>query len=459
MQIFHLQAFGSDELVCPTDKQAASLDSWRDKAISSVVSGQYSLVKNKVKECFTDKVPSCLNELIYHLDLKKTGRVNFATTDPGIDENEPVEGYHLKSVSDLPSEFHAKSSLSSLAPDSVKIPPNLFSLAKEKGWKAISYKTRSTGGFDTPPNLTLIAIPGRDKDIFLQISPKPDNNHAATNDNPVPQGDATVGQATLTIISVDKTKRPPVGQLKKLLSENNINNNTYAWKNKTDSQSCTRCHTTPLRTISPIGYRVTNGTEKRMSLEDERTVTEINDMMIGEVSWGKAKVDGYEIKKGASASSQPYGWTPPNSTTRTESFLKTCAVNSKYFSYDGFGGYAYSVRMKDTPQINYEKVSRAMNCVQCHNGNVRGSLHEDFNFDEIRFKIMVDRSMPPGQQLNTDERIALVNCLRAEYSKVSAAWKKSGEWMKKDECTAMTESSRTSNSRRTRPVGLTPVEN
>ena len=85
-----------------------------------------------------------------------------------------------------------------------------------------------------------------------------------------------------------------------------------------------------------------------------------------------------------------------------------------------------------SPPVDWQKVSDAMDCQMCHNNERQGVLNSITSLDQIDFKILVDQSMPFGMhknpldqgenpsapvvdQLNPNERIALANCLKAEW--------------------------------------------
>ncbi len=448
------------ELTCPPVQTTENLEKFREMGITKVLAGEFGDVKKAMSSCFGAAIPGCMKDLNEFNETKRNQRDEFTLKSFEMDNmysksqqlsNRRVEyEYILKSTDDLPKEFVPR-------PGFIKFPDDILNLAKKKGWKALAYKTRSAGGFDHPPNLTLVAIPGRDKDIYLQISPKPDDNHQSTKDDPLPKSkNISHGQNTLTIITVDKTKKPPVGELRLFnptrdqpegsLKSRDAQESTsgelehsYRWQDdKTFTRDCLQCHTTPLRSISPRGYLVTNGSEKRMAPEDEKLVTEINEMMLVEgVSWGHAKVEGRPFPRGPNISSHPLGWSSPNSLTRKKEFIDNCAkatYDPDFSSVDR----TFKVNLKretDEPiKHDWQKVSQAMSCTQCHNNSARGILHSAFNDSEIKFKILVDRSMPPGADLTMDDRIALYNCLKAERVTLRSKWATSGEWMKKDQC-------------------------
>lgn len=433
-------------LTCPKEGEVVNLEKWREDAIQTQLRGEYALVKKGLADCFPQGAPTCLKALAEYNSVKQfphdadTAEGVFEDTGPnfgapvriGYGGHTVQHQYVLKSTDDLPKEFVPKK-------DFVKFPENILEVAEKNGWKAVGYKTRSTGGFDKPPNLSIVAIPGRDRDIYLQISPPPPKDVRSTKDeSQVDKKQFSHGQDVLTIISVDKTKKPPLGELK--LFKFDKEQGAYRWQtDATFTRQCIECHSTPLRLLSPRGYRVTNGGEKRLSPEEEAKITEINEMMLIEgVSWGHSKVDGRTVPRGPNLDSFPLGWAPPLSETRKEQFLRDCANKSgpSGLSYAGLDNN-YFVAFKPSkfpPEINFSKLAQAMNCTQCHNNSARGVLHSKFSMQEIKFKILVDRSMPPGADLNIDERIALFNCLESEISILTPQWQAKGDWMRKEDC-------------------------
>lgn len=433
-------------LECPNITQGDSLLTFRSAVVSRIVRGEYDIAAEAFSRCFPSEVPACLKAAKIHNDTKRyQSSIPQYNTDPA----HLVEGLTLSSEKELPPEFLVKDSAGKVKSGLVAIPPNILELSKSKGWKAVAYKTRSTGGFDAGPNLVLVAIPGADKDIYLQISPRPEANFHDLVNEPYPQPGTNLsqGQDTLTIITVDKRANPPVGQLRRMHFD--TVREGYTWDNNTRVEGCLGCHASPLRSISPRGYLVTHGNEKRMKPEDERTVTEINQMMTVEgLTWGKLKVQGVETNRGPEADSHPLGWAPPNSETRTDEFIRQCAQSLTVRDYVAISrDYAHQFRMSPDLKLNTAKIRAAMDCVQCHSGRIRGPLHEGFSQDEVFFKIAVDKTMHPGSDLSPDERMALYNCLKAERLVVRDAWRTSGEWMTRSVCEDATGSTR----RRNRP--------
>lgn len=256
-----------------------------------------------------------------------------------------------------------------------------------------------------------------------------------TDTNPVPKPfnhDISDAQNTLTVITVDKTQDPPVGQMRKM--HRSGDRGGYQWNNTIANSSCTECHSLPLKPIAPLGYKVVNGKEKRMSPEQEAQVEAMNYLLKQPVSWGAVKVGDKEKRLGPAQDSYPFGWGKEDSHTRQDEFLKACASKPAAYSYSGFGGYRVNVQQKNPESINYRKVAEAMRCTECHDNANRGILHERFSRNELEFKILIDKSMPPNATLTDDERIALFNCLKAEQGALNNEWRKSGEWMTGASC-------------------------
>lgn len=101
-------------------------------------------------------------------------------------------------------------------------------------------------------------------------------------------------------------------------------------------------------------------------------------------------------------------------------------------------------KMTDGLPINWQKVRDQMNCASCHNNRIRGALNANISIEEIAFKILVDQSMPVGvhttsragngsvhDDLNANERIALVNCLNEEFKTEQT---KVPEWLSQVSC-------------------------
>lgn len=390
-------------------------------------------VTEVVEACFPDNRPACYKDLIYYSDKKAnpTAYHMNGTFDP--------KDLTLKSEKDLPAEFLPKDSKGNVIPGRVEIPENILKVAKNKGWDNLLYKTRSTGGFDNAPNLFMLGISTDETDIFLQTSPHPDSpvfkKLLNRNNQPDPKpsnDDFTQAQDTLTVITVDKTKTPPVGQLRLMTKINGTN--SYRWNNNTQISSCISCHTQPLRPISPRGYEYVNGKEKKMSPEQAAQVAALNQKLSQPTSWGSRVINGKEVRFGPAIDSQPLGWAPEDSFTRKEEFLRSCATRNPAYSYSGYGDYRVQLKQNNPPEINYEKLSEAMNCFKCHDGNTRGPIHEYMSEGNFTFKVAVDRSMPHGIDLNTDERLALVNCLPAERVALKNVWRKGGSWMSQVSC-------------------------
>ena len=138
-------------------------------------------------------------------------------------------------------------------------------------------------------------------------------------------------------------------------------------------------------------------------------------------------------------------------SSRGEAFLKGCYNSRPTVSVvDIFGrapGLHNVYSLSETPSIRWDRVGSAMNCASCHNNAQRGALNEKTDWSQIDFKILVDQSMPYGlhnnpldigdastpveDALTGDERIALANCLRAEFQLERKELK---QWLTQDSC-------------------------
>ena len=441
-----LPAWAAEPLSCPVSASASDVSAWRDLAVQThLVGDRNTEVLDALNRCFADGKPACLSEL-----TRNVTPVDPAL--PGPDESGFDSLDSLPDASLMPAEFQVKTLDGSYKPGVVRIPANLFELAQDRGWIVSTYKTRSTGGFEHAPGLLIIAVPGPTTDVYLQISVPEDTNATLTNNDPIPhptfalplteeqfssEGAGSQLPTVLTVVSVDKTRHPAVGRLRMMFRTNQTPE--YAWTSAfRNVHSCQGCHGSPLRAISPRGYRVTNGDEKRMLPDDERSVDGINRMMnsYGYVSWGELEKNGRRLIAGPDEPEQPLGWAPLNSPTRQQAFIDLCKSARNSMSTSGFGNYSASFTMGDPAAIRWEKVAGAMNCVGCHNGTYRGVLHTGFGSGEVMFKVMTDRSMPPGRDdLTLDERMALYSCLYAERDQVRDQWRSRGEWLKKVQCT------------------------
>jgi len=416
-----LSAVSANALDCPpggSRPRGPAVQAWRDLAIAKVINGNAAEVQSSIRSCFGTRVPACLKATEEYAEEKVTGVPRTSTPSP----------LTISSEADLPAAFLVKDSNGRPIPGKVKIPDDIFNLAARNNWKVADYKTRGTGGFDNAPNLLIVALkdtPSVGKDIFLQISPPTDAGHPGNGADPLPNPRKTNGQATLTVITADRTVNPPLGQLRLMQGQNSI----YNWNNELRSAGCIECHSVPLRSISPRGFKVVNW-ENPMAQQDQENVEAINEMMhIQKFTWG---IGQHGEKMGPREDSHPYGWAPGDSPTRTEAYVKECFDTRESRRYTGSGAYTHNVEEKPTALMNdWVKVRNAMNCVGCHDGGRRGTLHSGFSFNEIVFKVLVDRSMPPEVDLTDDERLALLTCIAKEKQQTLPVWQQTGFWMKK----------------------------
>ncbi|HXH29598.1 MAG TPA: hypothetical protein VNJ01_02185 [Bacteriovoracaceae bacterium] len=387
-------AHAHDAVKCP-ERTKAKLEEWRDGITKLVIEAKYAEAKKAVDKCFPDEAPGCYGDLLYYLDFKSNPYQYPSPFD--VERSYPLQEQYLKTFKDLPKELQK----SPPNPNYIYIPPDIKKIADQKGWKNILYQTRSTGGFDGSGYLFLFAVSTPELDIIIQ--PSPGNNDKSNLHH----------RNVLTVITIDKTKDPRVGQMKRFFNEGK--KGTYRWDSKVEADGCIECHASPYRPISPLGYgAVDNGSP--MSVEDQKTVTELNQMLGGQqIAWAKTMVNGKEVRSGPPIDSKPWGWVPEPATavTRKKEFLLSCGATAE----------------------NADQVREAMNCFGCHNNKDRNIIHDQFKQREIRFKILGDKSMPHNMtNLGDPERLALYKCLVAENNQTQDEWKNSGLWMKQMSC-------------------------
>jgi len=397
-------------MVCPPGiPTAEDLVSFRKNLIKK---NDFKNLVSEIKKCFPIKAPLCYQDMIYYGEAM-SGKHDLRASNY-YDDSE----LSIQSEKELPEGFFDPQK-----PNKVIIPKDIFEREKQdpKKYQILQYQTRSSGGFDNSINLFIIVVKTPDKDFIFQTSPHETPLSNPRSNLPLSENEILNSKNNLTLITVDKTTKPhdkttkpQVAQLRKLVKMGE----DYNWETKTESvDSCFSCHTGPLRAISPKGYSEINSSEKKLSLEDHKKIEAINLTLEEFKSWGTTKRGQYDIKLGAAMNSQPYGWATDSSKTRSEKFIKQCSTNEKQIRYKGFSGYVFNVNLTESPAINYKNVALAMNCYECHNNRLHGALHSNFSFDEIVFKVLVDRSMPfiLLSSLSMNDRIALVNCLKEEF--------------------------------------------
>ncbi len=429
-------AQSQEKLSCPpvndSEVSGEDLKNWRESLVKDVLNKKHKQVLQQLDACFSNSLPSCLADLAEFAQTLSNSdwQPQYPTCDNSI----------LSSVNDLPPELIEEVKGEKF----IRFPANLEALAKAKGWKTALYKTRSSGGFDGSQLLYLLVIPGTKengmKEHYLQISPPSGVNRPQDDPTAVARdNNPHIGLKTLTIISVDRSQKPPVGQLKRMYKEQSAN--LYSWSSQLESFGCIKCHTVPLRAISPVGFGQLNPPEIAMSKEEQDNIRAINEMMnIPDLSWGKCVSNNRVWSMGPSLHRAPTGWAPKGSPTRKKDFIENCvSTTRKNLNFRSEMGYfkTFSLSQDFEKKVDRDRIVKAMNCIECHDNSKRGYLHADFSTQEITFKVLVDRSMPLGfDNMSIDERMVLLNCLQEEKKELTekGTWTNSGEWMKRRFC-------------------------
>lgn len=449
-------------LSCPeTAPTPESLTQWRLEAAQSLNSGSITdgAMSDLLKRCFGSQVPACLQRVNDY-----AGRNDIAA---------PAQDQTVRDAAQKqpPSELF----LSSSDPFSYLVPETIEERAAALGWPSVRYKSRHSGGFDRDTaSLLMIYVPGSkvnppvNFDRWLNFALPSDSEAEGLNPTPgapVPspadyEAEAR-GELSLprifTMVSLDRRNGSSAAQVYFQRFVRTRGKAAFKAEENANPKRCIGCHPNGLRAISPLGYHVRSG-ESRMNDSDWETVKLINDAMVQAagtrpVTWRDAPVragstERKPLLKPAANGPAIGPLKALNSRSRTQAFIAQCAQKRRTVEVkDIFGrapGRNNVYRMSANPQIDADKILRFMSCSACHGGATRSPLNALTDWEQVDFKILVDQSMPLGthqdplesgtaevqDQLNGDERLALANCLLAEYEleqKETVAWLTQGE--------------------------------
>lgn len=436
-------------LDCPQSQTPEAIAAWRLNAATTLEQGMIpdAEVAAKLKECFGAQPPACLKRTADYASRYDTASSSLDLTITQSPQKRPPEELLAPGATGL--EY--------------VLPENIEALAAEKGWPAVRYKSRHSGGFDSgTPSLLMVLVPG-DKvsppvnyDRWLNFAIPADEGADALTPKPqakVPGAAEYAAEGnggkylprTFTMVTLDRKQGTTPGKVyfQKFYREQ-TGSPVFKPESSSSPSSCVSCHPNGLRAISPLGYHVRDG-EAQLPEEDWKTVELINDAMVISagnkvISWRDAVVEESTgatkpllMPKGQGPSVGPM--KPLNAIGRTTDFVKSCFNRRTTISVtDIFGrapGKNNVYKLSAEPQIDFEKVAANMQCASCHNDTGRGALNRTTSWAQIDFKILVDQSMPLGahqnpleqgaatapviDDLTADERIALTNCLQAEF--------------------------------------------
>lgn len=434
---------------------------WRESLAKDLFNGSKSpaTVLGEISRCFPIEVPSALKRIEGYA-LKD----NIAPASSGGTFSELPQKRPPVEILETPAE-----------PNSARywIPDNIEEIAKNKGWTAARYKSRHAGGFDQgTPNLLMVYVPGLTYDQWLNFPlPKDDDEPALGQPQysrpkfgpPKREEYAVRGDlpSTFTMVTQDHPVDGKPGHVYFQMFFRTPGTSTFTPRgNKNLGGECVSCHPNGLRAISPLGYTVREGEraltpgDRQLTAEDLAAIKLINNKMVEAAgnmapTWAEGNLNGQNLPLYRPEFRGPiYGASKPiNPATRTPEFIKTCRNrNSTIDLHDIFGrgpgmvesAYIFKLSNAENPNINPQKVINAMNCESCHlsdrtsGASKRGPLDSKTDVTQIRFKVLVDQTMPLGahanpnedgntsdhvvDQLTADERFALMNCLEAEFA-------------------------------------------
>jgi mono/diheme cytochrome c family protein len=433
-------------LDCPDTITAQDLTRWRLEAAQQLEQGTMTdrSVAERIRTCFGSQVPLCLQRMNDYVSRNDTAPASMDT---------PLRSSPAKQA---PVELF----LNQAARFEYGVPEDIEERAAALGWPSVRYKSRHSGGFDRDTaSLLMIYVPGDrvnppvNYDRWLNFALPEDPISEASNptpSSPIPSAEDYAAEArgevslpkVFTMVSLDRRQDDKPAQVYFQRFLRRTGNAVFKPEGNADPKRCVSCHPNGLRAISPLGYHVRKD-ENMMEEEAWKTVQLINAAMVkaaGQrpVSWREAPVSAGSTQTKALLNPGAFGpaigpLLPLNGQSRTVEFINQCAQRRRTINLrDIFGrapGRGNVYRLSSRPQIDPAKVLRFMNCAACHGSASRAPLNALTDWAQVDYKILVDQSMPLGAHknplesssgevqdtLNPDERIALANCLQAEF--------------------------------------------
>jgi hypothetical protein len=159
------------------------------------------------------------------------------------------------------------------------------------------------------------------------------------------------------------------------------------------SDACWKCHKSGLLTL-PVSADLT-------AAEKEK-VRHFNEVML---SQGVLNSGGYYDARKLGVGIGGDDQKEKNLKKLREEIFPFCVANT--VSFGATGEYK-----KLLAEVDRTKVTEAMNCSQCHDGETRGLLTPPYG--DIVFRSIREGKMPPGANLSDDERRVLKECLELE---------------------------------------------
>ncbi len=451
-------------LSCLADNPSPmAIDQWRRDAAQEWNEGRLSdkNLADLIQSCFGSQPPSCLQRMGNYASRNDFASPSWDGTFAKTPQKQPPDQLFIRGAS--PFEY--------------QIPEDIEARAAALGWPAVRYKSRHSGGFDpSTASLLMIYVPGslsnpavsydRWLNFALPADPVADAQ-TPTPQMPIPSLEDYAAEQpgendlprVFTMVSLDRRQGSKPAQIYfQRFRRNNNGSYKFVAEINSDPMKCIGCHPNGLRAISPLGYHVRKG-ESSLNDTDWQAVKLINDSMIQaaggrSVSWREVPVNAAGTERKALLNPSAFGpmigpIKPLRPGSRTAEFIAQCAQRRRTIEVkDIFGrdpGRNNVYRMSSTPRLNADKIIRFMACGSCHGGAARAPLNELTEWAQIDFKILVDQSMPLGahrnpqeaaegevlDELTADERMALANCLQAEFAREQ---KEIVPWLTQEQC-------------------------
>ncbi len=344
--------------------------------------------------------------------------------------------------------------------------------------------------YDQYINIALPADPEDHMAAQANVAPIPKQNIPRPEQYVAENGSGAPMPKTTTILTVRKGK--PGEQPLVLFNKFSRFSGEDAFRpNHESALNCYGCHPNGMRAIAPLGFSLTEDEHQRGQeippdmwkvIQDMNASMNLNQRFtlpsFGNVRTSDGKIRPLLNVNGLGplvgplrpllrkVSSVPDGTKKISFPTRTKTFIDGpggCAKQEKEINVPDIfrraAGSNNNYKWNDQLPFDWKKVSKAMNCASCHNNEVHGALNGTTSWSTIQFKVLVDKSMPlwahrnpaerasasdPAVQdtLNLNERIALINCLAAEFNEEKTREK---EWLTEQSCRKPAANAETAN--------------
>ncbi len=445
------------------------VDAWRVAAAKALESGTESdaAVAQHIKQCFPQDVPACVKPVYNYTQRDDIARAAQDLPIAQAPQRQPPKEFLAPGATGL--QYVIPENVEQIAHD------RGWPVVRYKSRHAGGFDPATPnllmvyvpGDKVNPPvnyDRWLNFATPKDTDATA-MTPAPQQSLATADDYSAANNFGSSMPRVFTIVSVERPVGNTPAQVFFQMFDRESQGMKFTPRSNSDVTSCVSCHPNGLRAISPLGLHVRAG-EAALPDVDWKAADIINAAMITSagnkpVQWrsGKVTANGVTVNKsffspadqgpimglktplndqGSRSKAFILGGTLPNGQTAQGCFKRrtTVSVRDIFGRAPGTlnGNNVYS--LSASPSIRWEKVRDSMNCASCHDNAIRGGINHTMDMSQVDFKILVDQSMPAGAHVNPldtvegvpgsssnpvhdeltgDERIALANCVQAEF--------------------------------------------